>query len=232
MPGHSTKLKPNESLSRVFHDKESYGTTLIVTAIDHYGYDLLQWAPETIRYELRADIGDVPTAAFNKLMAAIMLVNTSSQDLFYQDCPTFISICNALTSGTFDLSVFDMADAEECAWGITEAMILAPPEGDEPFSIDIRAYLGHVLDWEGILEPPDVLRLAVRDTATGLPDYSQFQDDPALFNTAFDNQHAKSEEITNMLRENLQELMTQLNNLDLKNGNTKDLMNKMQGGLR
>src|SRR5690606_17234680 len=124
---------------------------------------LTRWHPDTIRLELaeelRLPLQRVPPWNGAKLNAAIGLLTS---DDFLRRPKRFIAYCNILSNqGDFRPDLFDPADADECAWGITEALLLrAPLETDEPFSEEIRYYLGAALQREGIKEPPDVLKLA------------------------------------------------------------------------
>lgn len=193
--------------------------------IDTYGTEALSWAPETLRRELEDDFDvRLPRVNCDKLLAAVLLLTT---DEFYWRLSRFIQICNILAGTAFDPYVLDPADAAECAWGMTEAMLLSPPDTEEPFTDEIRHYLGATLDWEGIKTTPDLLRLALRDTPTGLPDWSGMStESPAMFNAEFDVQADRGREIAQMVHENLRELLQQLSQLQLVNGDTSNLLEK------
>src|SRR4051812_29132260 len=132
---HQITAPPREKLQpaaqRVLQDPESYATTLLVLLVDRFGTEALSWAPETIRTEMASEYGvALPPACFDRLMAAVTVITT---DYFYKSLTRFIDLCNVLSfGGTFDPSVFDPADPYECAWGISEALLLSPPEEDEP----------------------------------------------------------------------------------------------------
>lgn len=221
-----------DTLRNRWMSEETFGTTLLVMLIDQYGTESLSWAPKTIRLEVEEDQGiQMPDAIFNRLMAAISVVTT---DDFYKRLPVFIYLCNALAGADTDPDEFDPADSKECAWGMTEAMLLSPPDQDdpEPYTDQIRHYLGYILDEEGIREPPDLLRMALRDTAGGRADYAGLDAaDPAMFAAGFEQAADKSAEIKTMLEEALTELFEQLSALPVKNGNTRDLLKRVQGNL-
>lgn len=212
------------SFKAVLADPEAYATVLLVILLDKYGTEALTWSPETIQLELHDDFNVIlPTVNRDKLLMAINLVVT---DDFYQRLPRFIQACNVLSGSEFRPEVFDPADAAECAWGMTEAMLISPPDGDEPFNDDIRYYIGAVLDQEAIRTPPDLLNIGIRNTNTGMVDWSDMSDDPTMFSAEFQQQNDKSQEIQAMLKENLQELMEQLGKLPLENGSTDNIVNK------
>lgn len=219
-------------------DRNTFATTLLVIAIDTYFDPKVgaghvvgkhRWAPRTLVMELEDDYNvRLPRLCRDKLFAAINLVTS---DDFFTRPRRFIDACNVL-SGSELSEAFDYADAMECAWGMTEALLIQPPDDDEPFVPEIRHYLGKVLDDEGIREPPDLLRLAIRDTPTGQADYSDLDlEDPSMFAVQYDVQADRAKEIEEMLERELIELFDELKYLPLKHGNTEDLLKRIQGRL-
>jgi hypothetical protein len=186
------------------------------------------WHPSTILLEVRDDFGiELPRANFDRLMAGIHLVTS---DAFYKSPPTFVEICNVLNGGLYDPSTWDPADALECAWGITEAMLLAPPDAndDEPFSPEVRAYIGAALDHEGILDPPDVLRIAIRNGGNNQAAkiYSRFAD-PEVREAIARTEAAKVGEINDRIKSNLRTLVAQLEALQLAHGDARALAGRL-----
>jgi hypothetical protein len=186
------------------------------------------WHPGTILLEIRDDFGvELPPANFARLMAGIHLLTS---DAFYKSVPTFIEICNVLSGGIYDPATWDPADALECAWGITEAMLLAPPDDDdeEPFSEEIRAYIGAALDEEGILDPPDVLRIAIRgDGHRSAAQVSSQFDDHETRTSIAQTEAAKVAEINGHIKSNLRMLTAQLAALHLAHGDAGALAGKL-----
>lgn len=208
---------------------DTFASVLLAIAIDLYGRDIFEWTPEALLLQLRDDLAvELPKLNADKLVVALDLVLS---DDFYKRTRRFIQVCNVL-AGAELTDEFDPADAAECAWGMTEAMLLWPPDEDEPFTDEIRRYLGKMLDLEGIREPPDLLRLAIRDTPSGDFDYSGLSlDDPAMFAAEFGVHADRAKEIREMLDEELTQLFQQLQSLPLENGNVKDLLQRIRGRL-
>jgi hypothetical protein len=119
----------------------------------------------------------LPRANLDRLQAAIAVVTT---DRFFQSVDRFIEVANVLAGSAARPGVFDPADAVECAWAVAESFLLHPPDADEPepFSDDVRAYVGQVLRSEGFLKPPAILRFALAADRTTDAQYV-FGDDPA-----------------------------------------------------
>lgn len=217
-------MASNRTIAQFLADPDSYATVLLAILIDCYGTEAVGWDPSTIRLELQDDFQlQLPQVNFDKLMAAISVLTS---DEFYQRLSRFIPICNVMSGSEYTPGLFDPADAYECAWGLTEAMLISPPESDEPFADDIRRYIGKVLDEEGIKAAPDLLQIAIRDTSTGAIDYSGMSSDPSLFQAEFQVQADRGQQIQQQIRENLQELFEQLASLPLKNGDTSGLAEK------
>ena len=213
-------------LRSVLMDQDAYATTLTVILIDVLGTDYFTWAPETIRREVLDEFqAELPSKNLHKIMAVIALITT---DDFYNNLPRFIQLCNVLADDEFDPFVFDPADSAEMAWAITEAMLLDPPEDPEhAFADEIRYYIGEVTSEEGIVNPPDVLGIAKRDTHSPDP-IGAFADDPVMYNAFWDAQRDKGDWLNEMLRERLQELMSQVTSLPLAEGNTDELLKRMR----
>jgi hypothetical protein len=202
----------------VMADPRTPATVLLVIVTDVLGSEWLQWDPETVTMELRQGFQlELPTVNINKLMAAKRLV---TEDVFYQQLPDFIELCNVLTNGVFDPREFDPADTGEISWGITEALLIWPPDpkDEEPFSQDIVQYIGYALDEEGIMDPPDVLRLGVRDSSVWSDVQSDFSDDPLMFGAIYGAEQGKTDEINTLVKERLRFLLEQLDVLELENG--------------
>lgn len=196
--------------------------------MDNYGLEALEWPPQVLAEEFLADYGAVvPPINLAKIMVAGDLVQS---DQFYRSLPRFIFVCNILSNSYLEPGEFDPADAAEIAWGVTEAMLIYPAEtitdGDgEAFSTDITAYIGRILAEEGIVNPPDVLRIGLVDNADP---FSPWVDDPDLYASMFATQTEKTDLITNMLKENLQELLEQLSEVPLTVGDASEIRNIIQ----
>jgi len=218
-------------IKEVLLDQETPATVLLIVSADLLGPELLQWDPMTIRLELKERLGQEPgLKTVNRLMAAIELV---TRDGFYQDLPDFIRICNALFNGTVNLESWDPADAAEIAWGITEALLIWPPDPDdeEPFSDEIVAYIGEALKDEGIMVPPDVLRLGIVDTSEWGRVQGEWSDDPSMYNAIHDKEREKTEEINLLIKQRLTRVLQLLDSLPLDDGDATDAVKRMFGAL-
>lgn len=205
----------------------TFATTLLTLVVDTYGTEAFNWDPETLRTELNDDFRiKIPDANFDRLMAAINLLTT---DDFYKSLPDFINYCNVLCGDTYDPQTWDPADAAEIAWGITETLLIAPPdENDEhPFTDEILAYIAKALEQEGIITPPDILKIAARDIDTATVVSTEYSDDPAMYSAIYGFEAAKTDSINAAVRNNLQQLSAQLDALQLRNGSTSDVVQQM-----
>jgi len=189
--------------------------------------EALSWSPETIALELHDDFQvDIPQSAIDKIMAGIVILTS---DDFFHRLPVFNHVCNVLSGDTFDPMTFEPATADEIAWGITEAVLLSPPEETDVFTDEIRGFIAKVLDLEGISRPPDVLRFAV---PSDKPDpLSHLTEDPEMYQ-AFDQQQLDNKTaVDEQLRENLFALIKQIESLPLQTGDSADLAKRLRGSL-
>lgn len=226
-------LTRNDGRRRAWTDPASLGTTLLVLLLDAYGPEALGWDPMTVHHEVQDDFGvTLPGPNLDRLMAAVAVVTT---DRFRTSLPDFINLCNVLSGDSFDPSEFDPADAAECAWGVTEALLLDPPDDDdeEPFADDIVRYIGEACAAEGLLQPPDVLRIGLRDDARELVNRVQYEygDDPVTFNAIWDMERSRVADINRVVKERLTLLVRQLEALPLENGDTADVVQRMMANL-
>lgn len=208
--------------------EDTFTTPLFLLVMDKYGPEALDWAPETIRRELEDDFQlKLPKATLDKIMAGISLATTN---YFYKDVTRFIEICNILAGDDFQPDEFEPADASEILLGITEALLIWPPDEDQEdteFSPEIREYIRQVLKDEGILKPFDVLKLAFDDSREVAVN-ADFADDPEMFQAIYEMQQSKQGEMQEMLLSNVDALTKQLQLLPLASGSTEEAIMSLQ----
>lgn len=213
-------------MKEAWQSRETFATVLLTMFLDRFGVEGLDWDPNTITLEIESEFEcDLPQLSLDKLITAIQLLTT---DRFFKNLPDFITFCNVLGGDEYQPDMWDPADAEEVAWGITEAMLIYPPDDDdpEPFTDEIRAYIGAVLDSEGLINPPDILRIALR-TARVSPNIEDFSDDPMMFNAVYDLEEGKKQDIDRSIRLKTKLLAAQLQALQLENGKVDQVVNTL-----
>ena len=217
-------------MQEAWRSKETFATVLLTMFLDRFGTEALEWDPATIALEIEEEFDvDLPQLSLDRLIVAIQILTT---DRFFKRLPDFIAFCNVLDGDPFQPDTFDPADAEEVSWGITEALLISPPEDDdpEPLTDEIRAYIGAVLDSEGILNAPDILRVALRMVKMA-PAMQDFSDDPEMFSAIYDVETGKTEDINQSIRFKTELLTEQLAALHLKNGNTQQVAEMLKKSL-
>lgn len=204
-------------MQEAWTSKETFASVLLTLFLDRFGTEALQWDPTTITLEIEEEFSvDLSQLSLDKLFVAIQIMTT---DKFYKSLPDFISFCNVLSGDTYRPDMWDPADAEEVAWGVTEGLLLYPPEDDdpEPFTDEIRSYIGAMLDREGLINPPDILRIALRQTRVS-PAIEDFSDDPTMFSAVYDLEEGKREDIEQTVRMRTKLMAAQFRALKLKTG--------------
>lgn len=215
MPMSSNSVSP-ENLKAIFSDDSSFASSLLLAAVNHFGYDMLgnqetgepMWHPATVLQEIEEDFNiKLPQGNFDRLMAALTIATT---DFFYNDTPTFIHICNVL-AGSPITDDFDPASVLEMAWAITESNILSLDPGEDPqFTEEIQAYIVEMCKEEGIVSPPWVISKVIGTAQQGLLSASNFSDQPDLFQGVWYNQQVHTLEVQKVIQSNLWKLYDQL----------------------
>jgi hypothetical protein len=212
----ASELKRDE-VAQYWKNSETFATSLVTLAIDEWGTECLEWDPKTFRMELK-DVYkiDIPQKNVDKLMAAIVIMTTN---LFYTSVDTFHNVANALNGSLANFQVWDPLEASEAAWAITEANMIDMPDLKkdfaERFSPAIRKYLGIILEDEGIINSPDVLKIAIRTTSK---EASQtFADEPAMYQSFYRLSQAKEKDIYRYVKDRAVALLRELHKLPLQN---------------
>lgn len=208
-----------------------FATSLIILFIDSYGTEALTWDPATIEMEIKQDSGvDLSLDNFDRLLTAISLLNSNR---FYQSPVDFSRACVVLSGHHVPTDQMILPDAGDLAWGLTEGMLICPPEDDDskPFTAEILGLVGEVLKDEGILNPPDILRIGLRDKNLMANVSYDFSDDPEMFSAINKEEQSKTDDINKLVRGRLRSLILQMQKLPLRNGNVEAVAKKLLAGL-
>jgi hypothetical protein len=214
-------------MQEAWKSRDTFASVLLTLFLDKFGTEALTWDPTTITLEIEDEFDvDLPQASLDKLFVGIQILTTNR---FYKSLPDFITFCNVLSGDSYRPDMWDPADAEEVAWGVTEALLIYPPEDDddEPFTEEIRAYIGGVLDSEGLINPPDILRIALRQARVS-PAIDDFSDDPTMFNAVYDLEEGKRQDIEQTIRMRTKMLAGQFRALRLDNGNVEQIVKMLE----
>lgn len=214
----------SQATRQLWLSADTFTTVLLTDFVDRYGTEAMTWLPETIAIELEEDLGiELPQVSLDKLLTGISLLTTDS---FYESLPDFVNWCNILAGDTYDPNLWDPADAAEIAWGVTEAAIIAIPSSDKPFCTEIIAYIQVVLDAEGVNTPPAVLRgCGIKSRPLAADD---FADDPAMYAGVYDIAAARDNGLQQSVVTAMSTLLTQLSQLQLQNGSTENIAEKLR----
>lgn len=223
-------------LQTILTADEAFGATMLILAADRWPPDpkgqhqgCFDWTRQTLQLELNAVFGcHVAEGNIDRLMAAISIVTT---DRFFQDPRTFIELANVLSGSDLEPGVFEPADSVECAWAITEALLLVGRQDHEPFSDEVRLVIGKAVSDDGLVAPPDVLRIAMGHVAIDTI-ATDWADDPEMFSGIYKTQQDRSSEITDVLRDSLERLLEQIRILPLELGEIAQFEKQIVGVLQ
>jgi hypothetical protein len=220
-------LSPHAVARAFLLTEESFASPLLLICADQFGTEFFDWSPETIQLELEQIFKlKLPRFSLDKIMAAVTLVTTN---VFFTNVSRFITLCNILSGDEFQPDEFDPADASEILLGISEAMLIWPPESGnsaEEFSPEIRGYIAEVLKKEGIIRPFDVLKLALNGDQSAKVD-ADWADDPELYTGIYQSQAQRQGDMTAVFLENMAQLRQQLSLLVLENGDASQAIERL-----
>lgn len=217
---------------KLWQAEDTFATCLFVMAIDTLDTEFFNWADEALRLELAETFNaTIPQSSFDRLQAAVKIVTT---DTFTRSEASFVDFCHILSGEIYDPALgWAPNDCMELAWGLTEGTIiwwLTYGEPLEDFSLAIRHYIGHVLELEGILHPPDVLKIGLIDQrSSGITDDAQTH--PELAEAIHHNDQIKTQAIEETLRDRLHSLMEQLGTLPLTNARAGNFVAQLRRGM-
>lgn len=221
-------MTPHWHQRKLLLNTDTFATTLFLLVTDKFGVECLDWLPTSIALECRDTWQcDVPPENISKIMAAISIVTS---DAFYSQLPSFINICNALY-GYSDFETFDPADPDEILMGVTEALLLWPPEDrSNVFSPDIVAYVDHMFRSSGSYKPIGILSAVMSsNNVTGFAD--SFADDPEMFEAIYSSQQTNRNALQERYVQNVNELIEELGQLKLQNGSTASAQEQLRSVL-
>lgn len=205
-----------------------FATSLLLLWTDRYGTESLNWAPETYTLQLRADVGEIPRQNLDRLQAARMLVTGGE---FYTSTPVFNELCLVLSGDDFNPHVFRPASVADMAWGITESVLISPPDSSEPFSEEIRHYVGAAIKNEGLVRAPAALSVAILDPVS-VANAQEWFSDTELGAGIEQDHEANVTAIDDAIRDCLERLLTQIRSLPLQHGNSQDLQKRLRAEIR
>lgn len=213
--------------SALWMDPGAYTLPLLAMVIDELSMEATEWDPGTIAMEIEESFGvKPPPLNMSKALAGITLLTTND---FYTSPVDFAAL--VLTMNCKPAGI--LPDALSCAWGLTEGMLIMPPDDDDenPFSAEILALLGQILKIEGILNPPDVLRIATHDSSLLEAAKYSWSDDEEMFQMISEFERSKTEEINQTVQDRAMAMFRQLQTIPLQNGSAAETTSRMIAGL-
>lgn len=206
-------------MNNIFQDPETFTSIVTLLLVDRYTIEVLDWDLETIALEVKDDFKtEINPAILDKIAVGQLLLKT---DMFHKSLPDFINFCNIMNNETGLKESWSPADSYEMTWAVEEEKLLVN-EGDN-FSGEILAYMSTMLRDEGIVTPPDSLAFISTDNLAG-PLINNVSDDPIVFQACYEEGQNTSDNLQEYLTKQLMRWKGQLQDLNLKNGSIKNLL--------
>ena len=204
----------------VFTNTSSFGTTLLIAAIDMFGTACFDWDPSVLRADIEDLTGqDLHPQIMDRLMAAISVLTS---DLPFVSLTGFNNICNALNFSYVSGNRFIPAGADDIMWGCTEMRLLLGAEAydNADWSHDVRGYVGTVLSEEGITVAPDIIGFAEFNYREIDNKDMILAGDAEMAATYQQRQTEQNDQLNKEALNKMSMLLNQIGNLKLVNGDT------------
>lgn len=197
-----------------------FATTLLALCLDLFGTEFLPtsehsgWHPSTLALELAHEFQVEPHPYnLDRLFATVHLLTS---DEFLHQPVAFIRTCVLFNGGGWQPDLLELADVDDCAWGVFEANLINPFEPDDRFDPQILGYVQTLLQEEHYLRAPKALAWA-QYPGIALPE-DLFADDPEFFQGVYQLHQEKPEETDALVQERYHALLAQLQSLPLSSG--------------
>lgn len=157
-------------MSEIPLNKDSFVSSIALSALAAFGQASLTWEPEILRdiFENEMKMTKMPQKMFDKLNCGYMLIGT---DAFSSTIEGFLSATAIMNNLVFDSSEIPYCELKHCAWSVYEYMnLLGDTENGKPtdvFCPEIITYIKEVGKSNGIYRFPACLSFA--DSEQPLP---------------------------------------------------------------
>lgn len=217
MPVQQLQYPRNELASKMMANEDTFATTLLAICLDRYGTDIFDWDVRTTNITLAEDFGEPPPRVNLDKIQALILVHTTN--LVFKSLEAFTHVCNVFSGSEANFQHWDPLTPEEALWGLYEIMLhsgIDREAGEEPeeFNEEIRQYLGVVARNAGLIDPPDLLRIADMQDAHDRVD--EWQEDPVFVKAIHDNDKARGDELMLFLADRIEALANELHHAPLQ----------------
>jgi len=209
-------LGQKQKLRNVLTNEDAFATSLLAICLDEYGTEIFDYEPESLWMALSETFNiKVPRINKDKLQAMLVAYTT---DLPFISVEMFTNICNVLSGSEANFYKWDALTPEEIIWGIYELLLNVgidreTGEGAPEFSHEVRLYMGVVLKNAGVVDPPDILRIAEFGPAESM---DQWSDSPTMFNAIYDLEKSDKAALLKFLGGRIIQLLTELDDLPFK----------------
>lgn len=217
MPTQQTSYVSNDRIGTFFANEDTFATTLLALCLDRYGTEVFDWDVRTLNMALAEDFSvETPRVNLDKIQALILVHTTN---MVFVSLEAFVHVCNVLSGSEANFQHWDHLTPEEALWGLYEIALHAGidrNDGDMPdeFNNEIRQYLGVVARNAGLLNPPDLLRIA--DTQDAHRRVEDWQEDPVFVKAIHDNNKARNNELMLFLADRVEALVSEMTAVPLQ----------------
>lgn len=237
MPTVLRRSRVEELRRKAWLEPDTYASVLLGIAVKEFDkhrdprkdkkVSCLDWTPRTLIAEVEQTFGvDLDIHHVDLLMAGVLIATT---DRLYQDERVFNDMCHVLSNEMLTPGVFIPTDVCGMAWGVTEAWFLHPPEnGFDGFSPEVAGFIDSLCKEEGLVRPPKILSMAGSNATASREVEANFADDPGFLQDIWRVEASKTADIDSYIRDRLENMVRQLTELELIDGDQKQVAHQLE----
>ncbi len=140
-------------------DPRSPAGVLLIAARNIFGPSMTAWEPDSVRIEIDNEKLNVPAVNYDKLFAAVTLLEVPA---FYFEVATFTNTILAFNHEGVDVEIIQEPAPEHIAWGVYEAEIVRHENQlwEPSFDLEPIEFTAVVLHRAGFVLAPTILAFA------------------------------------------------------------------------
>lgn len=150
-------LHEQRKKAKLLSDKSTFATVLTGIVLQHYGSDIFEWYPQTLRREIKDDFNiKIPSSNISKIYSSITFLKNT--DSFHNFVNFHNDIILGINGHNMQSTFWIPPTVEEILWGAFETLLLSdePINLENRFSYEINYYVCMSLNLESYPRMPSI----------------------------------------------------------------------------
>lgn len=154
---------------QVLKDENAPAMALLAIVLHKFGVESLSMLPELLREKIEQEFGyQISDLQSDKLQAAITVLSSNLHKEQWEVFKTVVLLFNSIAD---EFDTFEFIEAEHLAAGLAEiALIEDSLTETEPYSDEVKAFVGNIMANYGFCKPPKIFPDAIMPPSNGVCD--------------------------------------------------------------